>query len=56
MEMERKRIYCSRWSFVSETDNVIEILNFDGLSGSPKLPKLGTGKCAFHCERLGLVL
>lgn len=39
------RIYCIRRSAVSESNNVIEILNLDNVSASPKLPKLGTGKC-----------
>ena len=50
MEMERKRIYCSRWSFVSETDHVIETLSLCGMSGSRNLPKLFTGRCPFCYE------
>ena len=50
--MEREGIYCARWGFVSESDNVIEVLILDGMGkfGSPKLPKLGTGKCLFRYE------
>jgi hypothetical protein len=43
VEMERKRIYCFRRSAVSESDNVIEALKFEGMSGSPKAMNLGTG-------------
>lgn len=56
--MERERIYCIRRSFVSESDSGIETLSLDGMAGSPKLPKLGTGKCRSGCERrlaLGVV-
>jgi len=56
VEMERKRIYCFRWSSVSESDNVIEVLILDGMGkfGSPKLPKLVTGRCRFLYRSLGL--
>ena len=30
--------------FFSESDNVIENLSLDGMSGSPKVVKVGTGK------------
>ena len=42
--MERKGIYCIRRSSVSESDSSIETLSLDGMAGSPKLLKLGTGK------------
>jgi hypothetical protein len=45
---KRKRIYCSRQSGVSESDNFIEALSLDGMSGWPKLPKLGIVKCLFR--------
>jgi len=51
MEMEREGIYCARWGFVSESDNVIENLSLDGMSGSPKLTKLVTGKFLFPYEQ-----
>jgi len=43
--MEGKRIYCIRRSFVSESDNVIENLSLDGMSGSSKAMNLSTGRC-----------
>jgi hypothetical protein len=54
--MERERIYCFRRSFVSESDNVIETLNFDSLSGSPNLPKLVTGRCRLLYRSLWFAL
>ncbi len=38
--MEGQGIYCFRRSSFSESDNVIEGLKFEGMSGSPKLAKL----------------
>jgi hypothetical protein len=52
--MERKRIYCSRRSAVSESNNVIEALKFEGMYGSPKLMKLGTGSIRFFSEMYSL--
>jgi len=54
VEMERKRIYCSRRSAVSESDNVIENLSLDGMSGSPRAMKLGTGNCRSLFREKGL--
>jgi hypothetical protein len=50
----REGISSSRRSAVGESDNVIEALKFEGLSGSPKLPKLVTGRCRFLYRILGL--
>ena len=47
VEMERKRIYCIRRGFVSESDRVVKALSFEGLPGPPKLPKVVTGKYLF---------
>jgi hypothetical protein len=33
MELERGRVYCSGWGFVSESGDVIEILNLEGSKG-----------------------
>ena len=55
MEVERKRIYCFRWSFVSESDYVIETLSLDDVSGSPRLTKLGTGNCLLLFSRVARI-
>ena len=40
-----KVIYSFRRSFIGESDNVIENLCLEGMSGSPTTLKLVTGKC-----------
>jgi hypothetical protein len=55
MEMERKRIYCSRRSAVSESDSGIESLSLERMSGSPKLTKMVTGNYRFGCEGCVLI-
>jgi|GEM_PF-987879 len=54
--MERKRIYYLRRSAFGESDNVIEVLKFEGMSGSPKVPKLGTGSHRFWSKMYRLSL
>jgi hypothetical protein len=52
--MERKRIYCTRRSAVSESDNVIEALKFEGMSDSPKMINVGTGNCRSFFRKMDL--